>query len=627
MMRPQRASLARTGGVIALALACSFAVNSVEAVPYASMIRFGEPTLVGPNLNVDLSYTLNEDADSVTVELYNNTTASVVRTYNFNSPDVETTRGRHTITWDGLDDATNPVVVGGNEFIIRVNVQKFETTNEWTLITNNSSGEYKVTPTEQNSLFVGYSPNNIKIPVDPNSDQFGVLFVSHAYAAAPPSGFVLLGTDLAPIIGDGGGDPATKGQYVGGAINSQAIWNANFDPIDPDLLWWGGQAGNQRAGVFNISAPDPNDIQLLSDNAWNTTLVAPRTLAVTVEGGVRVGYIANGNSIQRVTMDPAYPHALSANTTVTAATIGGVTRYASDIQFDSAGNMYFLSRLGGGLSTASSLWRWDAATVAAAPGVLLSEANAAWYVTFPAGTTHGNALHVDNLTGNVFVSANTGTPRGVWIVGNTSTATLGDPPTTTPFVLSAAEQILDMDNLTQFPTGYSGSTLGNAISTDRYGNIYLTTRAQEEIHSFSPPNDDVQHDITTVSPSSLTDSLLLIELESFSATSAGVGSPAHISWTTSAEIDNAGFHVRRVRFDGGAIVPAGPVNPALIPAAGENGGGATYHLLDPLPLGAGENRGYFLIDIDSNGNDTRHGPFRVQVGPGNPTSEKGWMLY
>ncbi len=119
---------------------------------------------------------------------------------------------------------------------------------------------------------------------------------------------------------------------------------------------------------------------------------------------------------------------------------------------------------------------------------------------------------------------------------------------------------------------------------------------------------------------------LLIELASFSASSSGVGQPATILWSTSSEIDNVGFNVDRVRFQDGTPTPAGRVNPALIPAAGSSSQGASYSLIDPLPVSAGEQRGYVLVDIDANGTATRHGPVRLELG-GLPSGEPEWSLY
>jgi hypothetical protein len=153
--------------------------------------------------------------------------------------------------------------------------------------------------------------------------------------------------------------------------------------------------------------------------------------------------------------------------------------------------------------------------------------------------------------------------------------------------------------------------------------------AEQHTDLFSPDCDGAS--FPTISSSIITlrlddEEVLLIELESFSASAPGVGQPATIQWSTSSEIDNVGFHVRRVRFQDGVPSPAGQVNAALIPAEGTASEGASYSLVDPLPVGPGERRGYVLVDIDANGTATRHGPIPVQVG-GQPSGEPSWSLY
>jgi hypothetical protein len=617
-------------GKLALALACTLIAGQAAAVPYASLIRFGEPSLVGSNINVDLNYTLNEDADSVTVELYNNTTDSVVRTYVFNSPDAETTRGRHTIVWDGNDDATNPVVVGGNEFIIRVNVQKFETTNEWTLITNNAS-PFNVNPNfQQKTLFNGYSPNDLWTSKDAASNQFGVLFaMGYGGSVALGSGGILLGMDLAPLYGDG--STPIVGKNPAPSSLSFATWKVAQDPIDPNLIWWGGQAGTSpgpRIGHFNTNSLDPADIQEFSDVSW-TTSDFPRTVAVTTDSGSgdRVVYWGGGNNgIFRLTTDAAFPYLTTASELITSGNLdGSASNYVQDLKFDAAGNIYLLTRnQTADLAGEGRLFRWNQTDLEAAPGVPLTEANAAWIVRVPATTSLLTALHIDDNTGNVYVSATAGTPRGVFIAGNTADATLAS----TPYTLTVGDQILDFDNPVQFPAGYTASSStggkGQGLFTDLYGNLYLAHRPNEEIYSFSPPNDDVQHDITTLSPDTLSDDLLLITLEDFSAVSAGPGAPVTVRWTTGSEIDNTGFNLERVDLGGGNATTR--VNTFLIPAAGENGGGADYVVTDS-PVADGENRGYILIDIDSNGNQKTHGPIPVRVGTSAPSAVPVWSLY
>src|SRR5690606_5565967 len=114
--------LAGGGGVLALALGLSMTASQVAAVPYASQIRFGE-TQINKFLNTDLLYTLNEDADAVTVEVYNLTDDVVVRTYQFEAPDPETQVGRHAISWDNRDEEGNLLPLGPDQFTIRVRVQ------------------------------------------------------------------------------------------------------------------------------------------------------------------------------------------------------------------------------------------------------------------------------------------------------------------------------------------------------------------------------------------------------------------------------------------------------------------------------------------------------------------------
>jgi hypothetical protein len=120
---------------------------------------------------------------------------------------------------------------------------------------------------------------------------------------------------------------------------------------------------------------------------------------------------------------------------------------------------------------------------------------------------------------------------------------------------------------------------------------------------------------------------LLVELERFGAHSRGVGHPVRVSWATSSEIDNVGFHVHRVRLADGSVVPAGRVNDALIPGAGTSSTGAQYSIIDRLPLAESERRASVLVDIDANGNPTRHGPVPVHIVPGDPAGEQDWNLY
>lgn len=116
--------------------------------------------------------------------------------------------------------------------------------------------------------------------------------------------------------------------------------------------------------------------------------------------------------------------------------------------------------------------------------------------------------------------------------------------------------------------------------------------------------------------------VLLIELESFTATAAHASAPVVIDWTTASEIDTVGYHVARARVEGG---PGPLVNNALIPAKGSANAGASYSVVDPIPVGQTP-RAYYLIELDANGKRTPYGPFPVSVN-GNPAGVAGWSNY
>jgi hypothetical protein len=121
-------------------------------------------------------------------------------------------------------------------------------------------------------------------------------------------------------------------------------------------------------------------------------------------------------------------------------------------------------------------------------------------------------------------------------------------------------------------------------------------------------------------------SVLLIELESFSATAAHSAAPVNIEWVTSSEIDSVGFNVRRAKHEDGKLVPGALVNESLIPAEGTAGSGASYSIIDPIPVGTNESRAYFLIEVDANGQRTPYGPFQVAL-EGSPSAVDAWSRY
>jgi len=94
----------------------------------------------------------------------------------------------------------------------------------------------------------------------------------------------------------------------------------------------------------------------------------------------------------------------------------------------------------------------------------------------------------------------------------------------------------------------------------------------------------------------------LISLSSFTATS--FSKAVVLEWTTSSEIDNAGFNVYRAESENGEYVK---INDELISAQGSSTEGASYEFADE---GLQNRTTYYykLEDVDFNGQSTFHGP-------------------
>lgn len=127
----------------------------------------------------------------------------------------------------------------------------------------------------------------------------------------------------------------------------------------------------------------------------------------------------------------------------------------------------------------------------------------------------------------------------------------------------------------------------------------------------------------------LLDDPLLVSLDSFAAGAPSFGEAVAIRWSTAAEWDNVGFMVyRALRASNGLYVKGDPISPDIIPAAGNEISGADYEIMDPLPLYEGEERFYYLEDIDIMGVATLHGPVRALVPfvRGTASSMADWHL-
>ncbi len=140
--------------IICLAL-LGLIAGSALAVPYASFIRVS-PLGVVPGAGADISYVLNEDADTVTIELIPDGGGAAVATTTFNSPAAETTAGLQTVTWDGTDDFAGGAQVGDGDYRVQITVDKSAAVG-WAEFASNRSLNANDPLATLETLFLGFS--------------------------------------------------------------------------------------------------------------------------------------------------------------------------------------------------------------------------------------------------------------------------------------------------------------------------------------------------------------------------------------------------------------------------------------------------------------------------------------
>jgi hypothetical protein len=94
-----------------------------------------------------------------------------------------------------------------------------------------------------------------------------------------------------------------------------------------------------------------------------------------------------------------------------------------------------------------------------------------------------------------------------------------------------------------------------------------------------------------------------VELLYFDIQSAS-GAQVTLGWATASEIDNFGFNLYRASADNFGEAAVIHFEPSAVP--GGTGGGTTYTYVDNVPApGAWW---YWLVDLDTQGHATTHGP-------------------
>jgi hypothetical protein len=183
-----------------LALALTVLTGSARANVYATNIKVNGSTnspTVSPGNNVSLSYILNEPASAgITVQIVSG--ATVVRSIAVSAGNQGTLRGTNLVTWDGRNNAGNPVA--GGDYSVRI-----------TAAATGQAVWFK-TSDDTNSGNQVWSPWGIAVNQNTNSSYYGRVFVgnsaTHAADPVDPLGFHKLNADGSPaeegMLSDGG---------------------------------------------------------------------------------------------------------------------------------------------------------------------------------------------------------------------------------------------------------------------------------------------------------------------------------------------------------------------------------------------------------------------------------------
>jgi len=425
------------------------------AGPYASQIRISD-TAVQTGAGATISYILSSAADTVTINIKDSGAATVATFAG------TTTQGVNSVVWDGTNDnagGTALPIAGG--YTIEIVVDNVAAA-PYQFRDNTSGGG------GGGQVFANFSPNNGITFMDQSSDYFGLLVIASSWSGSGfSSGIQFTADGLTQDLADGTTNRGPIHPDESGTIGNGSLWGICQDPADENQIYTAGQGtvqwaqGNVAGGIAGaaLTANDDPTTPLGSlfprDCAiYNGDLYFTRSNSVVGRVGL------NGTTLDSTTFVP--------NIMALAAT----DAYSKDVQFDSAGNLYWTTKLGA--TNGPRVYRWNNADVLAAPGVPLTEANASWVIDFPTSTT--GAMGVAITEGNVYVATyQSGAGDGaIFEIGPVATASLvGECPTAIGSVVSIGSNNPDVN------TTYSN------IVADNYGNLYCWDRSTERLQGYS----------------------------------------------------------------------------------------------------------------------------------------------
>jgi len=265
--------------------------------------------------------------------------------------------------------------------------------------------------------------------------------------------------------------------YPGTPSNNQGVWGSCFDPEDPNYVWVAGQdEGTPPIAIMRgkWNATTLTDVT----NGQGASLIDARDIVVAIEGSSKYAYVTRGNAdIWKCDVTNNIIAASPAPFNIQG--LSDTARYSKGVELDSAGNLYWASRRNEATNhTGGAIYRWDKSQIEGVAAGALTEANATWDVQFPSGTASVEGVAID-LDGNVYAAcasetAGDGSVRGIYLIGNVSSATNSK-------TLSAST-----DRVVAYPTDLEPSGYGHGIGVDYAGNLYMTDRGNEQVRAYGP---------------------------------------------------------------------------------------------------------------------------------------------
>lgn len=446
-----------------LLIAILFVSVSLFAVPYASKIRV-TPTNFPPGAGSSINYIINEAGGTVVIDIIDTGSALTVATFAGTS-----SVGANTVVWDGTSNNAGGTEVGEGNYRVKITVSASIAAG-WVEIASNSSPYNTVWPSIYTTIWNGYSPMDVFTPLAPDADNFGIIQTTCATTTLIV-GVVNFNADLSCFDGGDGSTLTLKANWPSPAYTD--MWGTDFDPDDAETIWIAGQTE-----PYDLSKGKWNDEFVTNvTDASNPGLTAQyaRSVAMKKIGSDLFAFMCSGNgAIWKCKITGGRIDQTPGNAPVNISGIV-VTRYSKNVEFDSSGNLYFASRRAVSDGTGGAVLRWDASVVDTAVAGTLTDANASWFVQFPAGALNVTGVAIAR-DGSVYASVSgdsDGTVKGVYLVGNVSQA-------------SNIITLTTNDRIIPFPSGYTPSTYGHCLGVDYAGNVLFADRSNEIIRCWGP---------------------------------------------------------------------------------------------------------------------------------------------